>query len=108
MITKKQRPRKSLAARRAATAAANKARQTPLPAAITIDADGDGIRLLAKAEVVDRVGADYSTIYRWMKNGTFPRSRSMAGKTVWVAAEVDAWIRTLPQSRLKGDGGAAA
>lgn len=98
----------TMAAKRAATEAATKARQTRLPIALNIDTDGDGIRLLSKLEVVDRVGASYPSIWQWMRAGTFPRSRSLGGKTVWIAAEVEAWICSLPASRLKGDDEAVA
>ena len=95
------------AAKRAATSAANKARRVKLPPALNIDADGDGIRLLSKVEVLDRVGVSYPTIWQWMRAGTFPRSRALGASTVWIAAEVEAWMAALPKRQLKGDEEAA-
>lgn len=50
------------------------------------------LRLLRLAEVKRRTGMSTSTIYRWMKAGTFPRSHSFGHVAVWSEADVDAWI----------------
>jgi len=43
-----------------------------------------------------RVGLKRSAIYQRMSEGRFPKSRSLGGKcTVWVEAEIDAWINTV-------------
>jgi prophage regulatory protein len=61
-------------------------------------------RLIGKPEVLDRVGASYPTIWQMMRDGKFPRSRSLGGKAMWVEAEIEAWILARPVRRLKGDG----
>ncbi len=61
------------------------------------------IRLLSKPEVLDRVGVTFPTIWKWMREGTFPRSRELGGKVAWIEAEIEAWINALPVRRLKGD-----
>lgn len=93
------------AARRAKTIAAGKARQAQLPtvALIPIADDADGVRLLSKLEVIDRVGVSYATLWHWMRAGTFPRSRALGGKTVWIKSEVEAFMAALPKRPLKGD-----
>jgi hypothetical protein len=48
------------------------------------------------------VGA-YPTVWAWMRAGTFPRSRIVGGKSMWLSTEVDAWLAELPVRRLKGD-----
>jgi predicted DNA-binding transcriptional regulator AlpA len=98
-----------MAAKRAATAAATRAHKAPLPsiANLPVAGDDDGIRLLSKAEVMDRVGATYSAIWSWMRAGAFPRARALGGKTVWIKSEIDAWLASLPKRPLKGDEEAA-
>jgi predicted DNA-binding transcriptional regulator AlpA len=101
----------TLAERRDATLAANKARRTQLPRAphhADGDADDDAeIRLISKHEVVDRVGVAYPTLWQWMRKGCFPRARALGGKTVWIKSEIDAWLASLPKRALKGDEEAA-
>jgi predicted DNA-binding transcriptional regulator AlpA len=97
------------ATKRAATIAAGKARQAQLPtvALTPVADDGDGIRLLSKPEVIERVGVSYATLWHWMRAGTFPRSRALGGKTVWIKSEVEAFMAALPKRLLKGDEEAA-
>lgn len=50
-------------------------------------------RLLRLPEVMGRVGLGRSAIYQRMSEGRFPRNRSLGSKcSVWVEAEVNAWI----------------
>jgi prophage regulatory protein len=51
------------------------------------------LRLIRLPEVIARVGLKRSSIYQRMAEGRFPRGRSLGPRcTVWVEAEVDAWI----------------
>ena len=53
-------------------------------------------RLIRLPEVMSRVGLKRSAIYQRMSEGRFPKSRSLGGKcTVWVEAEIDAWINAV-------------
>lgn len=61
------------------------------------------VRLISKPEVLDRVGVTFPTIWKWMREGKFPRSRELGGKSCWIESEVEAWINALPTRRLKGD-----
>jgi predicted DNA-binding transcriptional regulator AlpA len=61
------------------------------------------IRLLSKPEVLDRTGVTYPTIWAWMRDGTFPRSRVLGGKSCWLESEINDWITNLPVRKLKGD-----
>ena len=79
-------------------AAAIEAKQGASQAAI-----GEGARLLSKAEVLDRLGVTYPTVWQWMREGRFPRCRVLGGKSAWVESEVEEWIAALPVRRLKGD-----
>jgi predicted DNA-binding transcriptional regulator AlpA len=42
-----------------------------------------------------------------MRDGKFPRSRVVGGKSMWLSTEIDAWIAGLPVRQLKGDDAAA-
>lgn len=57
-------------------------------------------RLLRLPEVIARVGLRRSAIYQRMSEGRFPKSRSLGPKcTVWVEAEIDAWIQEVARVR---------
>lgn len=60
-------------------------------------------RLISKPEVLERVGVTYPTIWAWMRQGKFPRSRELGGKIAWIESEVNEWIANRPVRRLKGD-----
>jgi predicted DNA-binding transcriptional regulator AlpA len=72
----------------------------------TRDARGH-TRLISKGEVLDRTGISYPTIWAWMREEKFPRSRSVGGKAMWVEAEIEGWILSRPLRALKGDKAAA-
>jgi prophage regulatory protein len=61
------------------------------------------MRLVYKPELLDRVGLSYSTVWNKMREGTFPRSRVVGGKSAWIEHEIEDWLRDLPIRRLKGD-----
>jgi prophage regulatory protein len=53
-------------------------------------------RLIRLKEVQHRVGLSRSTIYKWMSEGRFPKSRSIGPKcAVWIEAEIDYWVVSL-------------
>jgi len=61
------------------------------------------VRLLSKAEVLERVGVTFPTIWKWQQEGKFPRSRELGGKVAWFEHEVTEWILARPVSCLKCD-----
>jgi predicted DNA-binding transcriptional regulator AlpA len=61
------------------------------------------VRLLSKAEVVERVGRTFPTIWLWMQQSKFPRARDLGGRPAWLEHEINDWIERLPLRRLKGD-----
>ena len=65
------------------------------------------IRLLSKPEVLAIANVTYPTLWAWMRNGTFPRSRVCGGRSMWRSDEIDAWLAGLPIRPLKGDAAAA-
>ena len=51
------------------------------------------LRLIRLKEVKRRVGLSHSTIYRRIKDGSFPKPHSLGGPIVaWTEAEIDEWI----------------
>jgi predicted DNA-binding transcriptional regulator AlpA len=60
------------------------------------------VRLLSRIEVCARIGVSYPTIWKWMREGRFPRSRVMNdGKICWIESDVEKWILGLPVQTLK-------
>lgn len=62
-----------------------------------------GPRFLSKAEVLQKVGRTYPTLWQWMREGKFPRARQCGARSVWLAHEVDEWMLNVPLVPLKGD-----
>jgi predicted DNA-binding transcriptional regulator AlpA len=66
-----------------------------------------GEHLLDKDEILALTGVSFPTIWSWMRQGRFPRSRVVgagrSSKSVWLSNEVEAWLRELPVRKLKGD-----
>jgi len=60
-------------------------------------------RLLDKAEVCHIANVTFPTVWQWMRDGKFPRSRVVGGKSMWLSSEVDRWLAALPVRPLKGD-----
>jgi predicted DNA-binding transcriptional regulator AlpA len=53
--------------------------------------------------VLKLIRVTYPTVWNWMRAGTFPRSRKVGGKVMWLKHEVDAWMLARPVAALKGD-----
>ena len=60
-------------------------------------------RLLSRVEVCERTGKSYPTLWQWMIDGKFPRTRDLNGRPVWLKSEIDEFMRTLPVQKLKGE-----
>lgn len=55
---------------------------------------------LRMPELTRRTGLGKSTIYRMIRNGTFPKSVPLGPRSVaWLAAEVDEWGRSRVSDR---------
>lgn len=61
------------------------------------------VRMVTKAEVLAIANLSYPTIWQWMRDGKFPRSRIVGGQSMWRSDEIDAWLANLPKRPLKGD-----
>jgi predicted DNA-binding transcriptional regulator AlpA len=62
-----------------------------------------GAHLLSKREVLAIANVSYPTLWSWMRQGKFPRSRIVGGKSMWLSTEIEAWLAALPVRKLKGD-----
>lgn len=63
------------------------------------------LRFIGKPEVLHRVNLSYPTVWKIMRDRTFPRSRNIGGKNAWIESEVNTWIRDRPIVTLKGEAG---
>ena len=77
----------------------NAAQAEPDKAAAT--AATNPARFINKKQMLARVGASYPSIWQWMREGKFPRSRELGGKAAWLESEIEAWIVNRPIRRLK-------
>jgi predicted DNA-binding transcriptional regulator AlpA len=59
------------------------------------------IRLLCKAEVVEKVGLSFPTLWSMMRKNRFPAARDLGGRPAWIASEIDSWITALPLREYK-------
>ena len=65
-------------------------------------ATGVPAQLYGRREIVALTGLSYPTLWKMACRGEFPRARIVGGKSMWLAAEIDAWLAGLPIRRLKG------
>ena len=50
------------------------------------------VRLLTKAEVMAVANASFPSIWQWMRDGKFPRSRIVNGRSMWLSTEIEQWL----------------
>jgi predicted DNA-binding transcriptional regulator AlpA len=60
-----------------------------------------GVRLMSKAEVCAVAGCTFPSLWVWMRRGSFPRSRIVHGKSMWLSREIEEWLANLPVRQLK-------
>jgi prophage regulatory protein len=57
---------------------------------------------LSKQQVLKRIPITAPTLWSWVRAGKFPRPRAISpNKTVWLASEIDAWMRARPLRNYK-------
>jgi predicted DNA-binding transcriptional regulator AlpA len=83
----------------AAATQARKAKNPPLPPRAEVT--DSQVRLITKAEVIERTSLTFVSIWRQMIAGTFPPARKVGGKSLWIEAEIEAWIKALPVREYK-------
>ena len=67
-----------------------------------IEAEPPALVFLSKKQVLAKVPVTGPTLWSWVRAGKFPRPRAISpNKTVWVAAEVDAWMQARSHREYK-------
>ncbi|CAK1701993.1 AlpA family transcriptional regulator [Vibrio crassostreae] len=67
------------------------------------------IRLIRLKEVMHVTGLARATIYKYMNEGTFPKSVSLGGRaTAWEISEIEEWVLERIRERDEGIDGEAA
>ena len=57
---------------------------------------------LSKQQVLRKIPITAPTLWAWVRAGKFPRPRAISpNKTVWIAAEIDEWMRARPHRKYK-------
>jgi prophage regulatory protein len=60
------------------------------------------MKILRRAEIVDRSGLSFPTIWRKIQAGTFPKPVQLGPNSVgWVEEEFEAWAKSLPRGHIK-------
>ena len=61
-------------------------------------------RVLRWREVRDRVALSRSTVWRMIRNGTFPPPVPLGAQSVgWISSEIDAWLASRAALRRQSD-----
>ena len=64
-----------------------------------------GQRLLSKAEVCERLGYSYTTIFKWIGEYKFPKGITLDdtpnSKVFWREEVIDEWIANRPRQKVK-------
>jgi predicted DNA-binding transcriptional regulator AlpA len=60
-------------------------------------------RLIDRNELMRIIPVTYPTIWKWMREDKFPRSKNCGGKIVWLESDIEDWIKSRPAQPLKGD-----
>ena len=56
-------------------------------------------RLMRREEVEERTGLSRSTLYRKMREGTFPEPLRVGARAVrWPCSEIEAWLAARPRA----------
>jgi predicted DNA-binding transcriptional regulator AlpA len=76
--------------------------RAPLPKFTPISAPSPK-RLIDKAAVLARVPLSYATIWKLMREGTFPRSVACGAKVAWFEDEIERFLANLPRRIFKGE-----
>ena len=57
-------------------------------------------KILRIKQVVERIGASKTTIYRWINANQFPRPINLSSSSVgWLEADINDWIQSKIEAR---------
>jgi predicted DNA-binding transcriptional regulator AlpA len=94
----------------AALAEANKSKQAKawlgkLPGDRDSGDDEPPLRLLTRTEVLELLHVSNASLWGWIQRGLFPPGIALApgarGRIVWIAGEVEEWVRSRPRRMPK-------
>lgn len=58
------------------------------------------MRIIRLKEVIDSTGLSRSTIYKYISEGSFPKSLDLGGRSVgWLESEIQDWIMVKVEER---------
>lgn len=58
------------------------------------------MKIFRLKQVIETTGLARSTIYKFIKEGTFPKTVSLGGKSVgWVDEEIQEWVKAKIEAR---------
>ena len=58
------------------------------------------MRIIRLKEVIDSTGLSRSTIYKYISEGSFPKSLDLGGRAVgWLESEIQDWIMVKVEER---------
>jgi predicted DNA-binding transcriptional regulator AlpA len=92
-------------ARRSDARRCDRCRNPPPALQVTAARKATGLsgQLLTRHQIVALTGFTYPALWKKMRDGEFPRSRTVGAKAMWLSREIEDWITNLPRRRLKGD-----
>lgn len=57
------------------------------------------MKLISMREVKEMTGKSRSTIWRWIRDGKFPKPRQVGTRDIgWLESEIEEWVQALPMS----------
>jgi predicted DNA-binding transcriptional regulator AlpA len=75
--------------------------QEPLPRNPPVDLDPSDSQLIGKAVTLARVNLSFTSAWRLMQQGKFPRARTVGNKVCWLKSDIDRWIDDTANSLRK-------
>jgi prophage regulatory protein len=80
--------------------ASGEARPHEPPIRATAKLENDPL-LLTSRDLRNTLGISAGTLYRWVKDGSFPRQIHVGSLARWTKAEVDAWLQARTEARAR-------
>ena len=59
------------------------------------------IRFMGKAEVAALCNVSSVTLWKWVRQGVFPKGKEVGGKTCWRSDEITEWQNNRPDAHVK-------
>jgi len=60
------------------------------------------MRLIPKREMLQIVGVkSFTTVWQWMREGTFPLGLAIGARTMWRSDEIEQWLAAQHRRKVK-------